>query len=487
MYNELCSLENLEFAFRRARKGKSLKPYVIEFEKNLAGNLRQLQEELLSLSYKPFPLKAFIISDPKTRKISKSHFRDRVVHHALCNIIEPIFQKSFIHDSFANQKGKGTLKAIERLDRFKRKVSLNNSGMCHLLKSDIKHYFETVDHEIMLGILRRKISDGRIMQLIQCILENYKSKTEGKGMPLGNLTSQFFANVYLNELDQFVKHELRAKYYIRYVDDFIILHKDKMALEYFKANINKFLRENLALELHPSKTRIFTLQNGIDFLGFRIFFHHKLIRKKNIKKFERKFSELKNLHKCGIISREKAVEKFEGWLAYASHANTYKYRRNLVRIFNHAFPADASNNAGSVKKCRNFDRKIDETDFPFSSQKTLHLYKKGMNVREIAHQRAIKEATVWEHFAKLVEYNQLSLWKLLPKEKISKILARIYSSNDRLKEIKERINDVAITFDEINCVLAFVKKKEKNHNLQLKKRKCENINSRTIFSIKTNS
>src|SRR3989344_8237550 len=169
MYEKLCSLENLQLAFKKARKRKTLKWYVMEFEKNLNDNLKQLQEELLSFSYKPLPLKTFIINDPKTRKISKSHFRDRVVHHALCNIIEPIFQKSFIHDSFANQKGKGTLKAIERLDRFKRKVSLNNSGMCHLLKSDIKHYFETVDHEIMIGILRRKISDIRVMQLIQCI------------------------------------------------------------------------------------------------------------------------------------------------------------------------------------------------------------------------------------------------------------------------------------------------------------------------------
>lgn len=471
MYNKLCSLENLELAFRRARKGKSLKPYVIEFEKNLADNLGQLQGELLTFAYRPFPLKTFIISDPKTRKISKSHFRDRVVHHALCNIIEPIFQKSFIHDSFANQKGKGTLKAIERLDSFKRKVSLNNSRACHLLKSDIKHYFETVDHEIMFAVLKRKIPDGRMMQLIKVILDNYKSKAQGKGMPLGNLTSQFFANVYLNELDQFVKHELKAKYYIRYVDDFIILHEDKRTLEYYKDNINRFLQKNLALELHPSKTRIFTLQNGIDFLGLRVFFHHKLIRKKNTKKFERKLLDMKNLHKIGMISREKAVEKFEGWLAYASHADTYKYRRNLVRMFNHAFPADASNHAGSVKKRRNFDRKIDETNFPFSSQKTLHLYKKGMSVREIAHQRAIKESTVWEHFAKLVKYNQIYLSKLLPKEKVSKILARIYSPNDRLKEIKERLNDAAITFDEINCVLAFVKKKGKKHNLRFEKTK----------------
>lgn len=208
MYEELCSFKNLHLAFRKARKRKTLKLYVVEFEKNLDDNLNQLRQELLSFSYRPMPLKTFIVRDPKTRKISKSHFRDRVVHHALCNVIEPIFQKCFIYDSFANQINKGTLKAIERFDYFKRKASLNNTKTCYLLKSDIRQYFETVDHSIILSILGRKIADGRVMWLIKVILDNYSGKEEGKGMPLGNLTSQFFANVYLNELDHFVKHEL---------------------------------------------------------------------------------------------------------------------------------------------------------------------------------------------------------------------------------------------------------------------------------------
>ena len=209
MFDELCSLENLELAYKKARKRKTLKPYVIEFEQKLKENLIQLRNELLSGIYNPRPLNSFILRDPKTRKISKSDFRDRVVHHALCNVIEPIFEKLFIYDSYANRIGKGAFKAIERFDAFKRKISGNNKSRCFILKSDIKHYFENVDHKIMVSILKRKIADEKIMHLICLILANYNSQENGKGMPLGNLTSQFFANVYLNELDQYDKHKLR--------------------------------------------------------------------------------------------------------------------------------------------------------------------------------------------------------------------------------------------------------------------------------------
>ena len=464
MFEEICSLENLQLAFRKARKRKTLKWYIIEFEKNLEDNLRQLREELSSFSYRPMPLKTFIVRDPKTRKISRSHFRDRVVHHALCNIIEPIFQKSFIYDSFANQIGKGTLKAIERFDCFKRRASLNNTKTCYLLKSDIRQYFETVDHEIMISILRRKISDDKVMWLIKVILNNYSTKEGGKGMPLGNLTSQFFANVYLNELDQFVKHELKAEYYIRYVDDFVILRGRKEELEYFKFKIDNFLHKNLLIKLHSGKTKIFALQNGVDFLGMRIFFHHKLVRKKNLQKFERKFNELKEFYKSGLISRDQAVEKFEGWLAYVSHANTYKYRRHLIRIFNKHFHSEKVS-IEKLKKHENFARKTEESKFEYSPLKTLHLFKKGLTFKQIAGKRNIKEATVWDHFAKLIEHNQFSVWKLLPKEKILKILSSIHWQDDRLKEIKEKLKDNSVTFDEINCVLAFVKSKNKTKRI----------------------
>ncbi len=340
LFDKICSIENLELAFKRARKRRSNKKYVIAFEKNLAENLRQLQNELISQTYKPKPLQTFILQDPKTRKISKSHFRDRIIHHALCNVIEPIFDKSFIFDSYANRKGKGTLKAIQRFDFFKRKVSKNNSRKCFVLKADIKQYFDSVDHEILLSLVERKITDSKVIWLIRTILSNFKSSGTGKGMPLGNLTSQFFANVYLNELDYFIKHKWRAKHYIRYVDDFIVLSNSKKELVNLKLAIDRVLKK-LGLELHPEKSKIKTLANGITFLGFRNFIYHKLITKKNIRKFQRKVNELHYLYQANVFERKKAFEMFQGWIAFIVHANTFKFRQRLWKSFELLFPSPA--------------------------------------------------------------------------------------------------------------------------------------------------
>lgn len=172
LYDSLCCYDNLYLAYNKARKHKTTKDYVIEFEKNLKDNLLSLRAELLLHSYKPKPLVNFIVRDPKTRKISKSDFKDRIIHHALCNIIEPIFEKSFIRDSYANRIGKGTLKAVERLEHFKRKASKNNIINCHVLKADIRKYFENVSHGVLLNIIKKKIRDSRIIWLIRVILNN---------------------------------------------------------------------------------------------------------------------------------------------------------------------------------------------------------------------------------------------------------------------------------------------------------------------------
>lgn len=326
LYQELCSYENLLSAFKKARKRKSAKPYVLEFETNLEQNLKQLQYELLTEEYKPHPLKTFVIRDPKTRKISKSHFRDRIVHHAICNTIEPIFERTFIYDSFANQKGKGTHLALKRFDFFKRKVSKNNTKPCYVLKADIKHYFDTVDHEVLINILSKKIKDERLINLIKKVLTNYKSKEIGKSMPLGNLTSQFFANVYLNELDYFVKHELNVKYYLRYVDDFVILENSKERLNFYKSKINFFLKKKLEIELHPDKCRIRNVNCGVCFLGHRVFYYHRLLRKANARKFESKFSQLNEKYSANLINMDKLLSFLRGWVGYAVHSNTYKLR-----------------------------------------------------------------------------------------------------------------------------------------------------------------
>ena len=338
IYPKIYDLKNLILAHKKARKHKTKKKDVKEFEENLAYNLKLLHDELKTQTYFPKPPKTFILRDPKTRKISKSDYRDRVIHHALCNIIEPIFEKSFIYDSCANRKNKGTLFAIKRFNKFKRKVSRNGKlngwfnrnqikGYC--LKADIRHYFQEVNHEILLKLIRRKIQDEETLGLIKRTLASGDRRANSifsKGMPLGNLTSQFFANVYLNELDYFVKQRLKAKYYLRYVDDFIILHKSKLQLKLWKEQIENFLYKNLNLELHKDKSKIINLSKGIDFVGFRNYYYFNLLRKRNIRNIINKLE----LFKQEKLSPNKIQEIYQGWQAYAKWANTHNLRNKLL-------------------------------------------------------------------------------------------------------------------------------------------------------------
>ena len=344
LYKEIISFENLILAWHKARKGKTGKKYVLEFEQEIFCNLMALHYELKYQTYTPRPLKTFILRDPKTRKINKSDFRDRIVHHAIVSILEPIFDKTFIYDSCANRVGKGNLFALKRFKQFVRKVSRNGKingwfnnnqikGYC--FKADIKHYFEEVNHSILMKIIERKIRDVKLAELINKINANFGMQGERvtswtedrKGMPLGNLTSQFFANVYLNELDYFVKHKLKVKYYIRYVDDFIILHSSKRQLQEWKEQIDEFLKEKLKIKLHTQKSRIISLSNGIDFIGFRSFYYYRLVRERNIRKMKKKVGKMRNCE----ISYWKLMESYQGWQAYAKWANSFTLRKNILR------------------------------------------------------------------------------------------------------------------------------------------------------------
>lgn len=339
IYERICSKENLLLAFQKARKGKGKKDYVIKFESNLKEELERLQLELKSKKYKPKALKKFVIRDPKTRTIHSSIFRDRVVHHAIINIIEPIFDKIFIYDSFASRDNKGTHKAVMRFNSFVKKVSKNgslikkpfnnNSVKGFVLKADIRRYFESMNHEILVSIIKRKIKDENLVWLVRTILDNFDTPVKGQGLPLGNYTSQFFANIYLNELDYFVKHILRARYYIRYVDDFVILHKRKEWLEYALKRIESYLT-CLKIELHPDKTEISPLSNGITFLGYRIFYHYKLLRKRNINHFVRRFKDDIKAYTSKEINKEQLDNKLNGWFGYAQWANTYRFRQHIL-------------------------------------------------------------------------------------------------------------------------------------------------------------
>ncbi len=341
IYRKVCKFDNLMLAFRRARKGKSKRDYVIRFESELQKNLKCLQNDLINKTYFPSDLKKFIIRDPKTRTIHASIFRDRIVHHAIINILNPIYEKIFIYDSFASRKTKGTHKAVKRFEYFVRKVSKNgslvkkstsnNSIKGYVLKADFRHYFDTINQEVLIEILRKKIEDESLIWLIKSVLKNFEADKK-IGMPLGNYTSQFFANIYLNELDYYIKHTLKAKYYIRYVDDFVILHKNKKRLEYFLKHINYFL-PCLKIKLHEDKTEVHALKNGITFLGYRVFYHYKLLKKKNIRYFRKKLEKNLTLYKNNEISLEQLESRINGWLGYAKFGNTYNFRQKILRPY----------------------------------------------------------------------------------------------------------------------------------------------------------
>ncbi len=341
LYEKLYSTDNLNLAFRKARKGKSKKYYVVDFETDLEKSIGLLQRDLRLKKYIPTKLKKFIIKDPKTRVIHASVFKDRIVHHAIVNMLQPIYEKRFIYDSFASRKFKGTHAAIKRFELFVNKASSNgqkiknafdnNSIKGYVLKADIKHYFATIDHKVLINILRKKIKDEDFIRLIKKVLNNFETIEYRKGLPLGNYTSQFFANVYLNHLDYFVKHNLKAKYYIRYVDDFIILDKNKKVLLGYMDKIRKYLIF-LKLELHPDKSKIYALRNGITFLGYRIFYNHRLLRRRNIRYFKRRLSEKLEFHRRGLINKDKLYSFLQGWQGYSKFANTHNFNKEIEKI-----------------------------------------------------------------------------------------------------------------------------------------------------------
>ncbi len=345
LYEKLCSLENLYSAYEKAVKGK-LGPDVWEFKNKLDDNIFGLQQELINKTYKPKPLESFVVRDPKTRNISKSDFKDRVVHHSIVDRLNPIFDSMFIYDSYASRIGKGHHKALDRFIFFSRKASKNgkklkgikdNNYVCgYCLKADIKHYFDTVDKDILINIIKRRVKDDDFINLIKIILNNFEIEN-GKGMPLGNYTSQFFANIYLNKLDYYAKHELKIKYYIRYVDDIIILHNSKEILEDYLKKINLFLNERLKIELHPDKSKIIPLHKGIKALGFKNFYYYRLLKKSNVNQMRRKMKLWKDQYENGVVPYETLIARLEGWMENARHGNTYKLRKKIVAEFNEYF------------------------------------------------------------------------------------------------------------------------------------------------------
>lgn len=270
--------------------------------------------ELKAETYQHGGYFAFAITDPKPRDIHKASVRDRLLHHAIYQELYPYFDKLFIYDSYSCRYGKGTHRAVERFKAFIQKVSKNNTRTVWVLKCDIRKFFASIDHEILFSILGRHIKDDQLIGLLKNVVRSFNGQL-GKGLPLGNLTSQLLVNIYMNEFDQYIKHELKVKYYIRYADDFVFLSSDKKELENILATSSSFLEENLKLSLHPDKVFINSIASGVDFLGWVTFPTHRVIRTSTKKRM------LKRLAKS---QKPESIASYKGML---SHGNTYKLNK----------------------------------------------------------------------------------------------------------------------------------------------------------------
>lgn len=307
MFEQICSIENIFAAWAKFSDGKRSKADVMAFELRLEDNLFAIREDLLSGEYRHDPYVPFTIFDPKQRRIHKATVKDRVVHQAIVNVIEPFFESRFIHDSYSCRVGKGTHAAVERLRTFLRQASRNNTRTVYALKCDVRRFFASVDHSMLLSLLEKRIVDDQALELLKNIIGSF-SISKGKGIPLGNLTSQLFANIYLHELDRYAKMSLQEKYYLRYCDDFIVLSESRERLSGVTQNIGEFLNNALLLQLHPKKVFIRTWAQGIDFLGYVLFPHATVIRMKTAVRMLKRANEYNLASYLGVCSHADAFE-----------------------------------------------------------------------------------------------------------------------------------------------------------------------------------
>ena len=340
LFDAIASFPALRAAALRAAKGKRAKPAAASFLANLEKEVLRLERELKSGSYRPGRYTVIEIFDPKHRLVSAAPFRDRVVHHAFCAVCEPIFERGFIYDTYANRKGKGTHRAVARYEKFRDRFR-------HVLRCDIYRYFPAVDHAILKRDLRRRLTRGSTLELADRIIDGSNPQepvhlyfpgddlfapfTRRRGLPIGNLTSQFFANVYLNGLDHFCKEVLRAKGYLRYVDDFALFHDDPAQLEEWRRRIDRFL-EGRRLRLHPLKTHIAPTSQPATFLGFVLLpGGRRRLPEENVRRFRNRLRGLRDRWRHGTVTREEVEQRIQAWIAHADHAETWRLRHAIFR------------------------------------------------------------------------------------------------------------------------------------------------------------
>ena len=347
IFPEIYDFENLLGAHKDGSMGKRYRPDVLEYTAHKEENLIELQNEFMWGTYKVGTYRMFYVYEPKKRLIMSLQFKDRIAQHAIYRKLNPILDKQLIYDTYACRKGKGTHKAVKQLQKWMRKAE--RKGKYYYLKLDISKYFYRIDHEILLKILDRKIADKDLMKVFEEIINcedtkfglpmgadisdvSFEDMLLDVGLPIGNLTSQMFANLYLNELDQFAKHKLHLKYYIRYMDDIIIIHEDKRYLKYIKDQIEEYLNTELHLQLNK-KTCIRPCSMGIEFVGFRVWTTHIKMRKKTVKKIKKRLKFLFGLYAVGEIDRETLNRTLASYRGMMKHFNSYSLRQSLNEMF----------------------------------------------------------------------------------------------------------------------------------------------------------
>lgn len=327
LFEKVVDFKNLILAAKKAMRGKKANNASARFYFDLEKELLLLQEQLTSRNYIPKGYTTFEIREPKVRKICAANFRDRVVHHAICNVLEPIFERRQVFDSYACRSGKGSHLAVNRLQNFTRKYP-------YYLKCDIQKYFESIDHKILKNLLRKTIKDQKLLFLLDQIIDYpIPGYASGKSLPIGNLTSQHFANLYLGELDHFVKDFHQIKGYVRYLDDFIVLMPDKKALHLFLGEIRKFLAAKLALQLKEKVVRIAPVTEGVPYLSFRIFPETIRLQRVNLVRWRKKMREKENDFIEGRVSEESLIASQRSMLAHIAWVNSYSLRQKELERY----------------------------------------------------------------------------------------------------------------------------------------------------------
>lgn len=341
LWQSLISFENMYRSFREAARGKRDKHEVAYFEMNLEENIINLVDELSKGIYICEKYTHFFIHEPKERLISAAPFRDRVVHHALCNIIEPIFEKKFIYDSYANRKGKGNLRALERCTQFIRRFD-------YVLPMDVKQFFAAIDHALLIENLSKGLHDEKVLDLCKLIIhsgagilntcyemvyfsgDDLLAGIRPRGLPIGNLTSQFWANVYLNGLDHYIKRDLKCRGYVRYVDDLLLFSNNKKELHEWKNAVINYLA-GMRLTIHENSAQSRPCRVGVPFLGFQVFPDHRRLKRRKAVQARRRIKKLAEFYRNGEMDFDEMNSSIISWINYANNGDTWGLKKSIFR------------------------------------------------------------------------------------------------------------------------------------------------------------